>query len=329
MLSPRQNNILKMIVEDYIKTARPVGSKAICETLDLSSATIRNEMAYLEEEGLLEKTHTSSGRVPSEEGYRYYVDNLMKPKELSGEDVLKLQTIFRNQSLELNDVILKSMEIVSEITSYASITLGNTSSVNRLKKVEVVAVDQSNIIAIVITDKGYIEHKNINITENIDGEEIRKMVDLINNLLIGTPIDEISEKLEFEIKPIIGKYIKQHEEIYNVFYNAFNDFTIKNDVYFAGRNNILNQPEFDNVSKIKKIVAKLEDKELIHNIEEDSNGINVYIGKDSKIDEDVTIVKTKYVVDGKVGTIAVIGPKRMEYDRVVSILEYIKENIER
>jgi heat-inducible transcriptional repressor len=329
MLSPRQKNILKMIVEDYIKTARPVGSKAICDTLDLSSATIRNEMAYLEEVGLLEKTHTSSGRVPSEEGYRYYVDNLMKPKELSGEDVLKLQTIFRNQSLELNDVILKSMEIISEITSYASITLGNTSSVNRLKKVEVVAVDQSNIIAIVITDKGYIEHKNMNITENIDGEEIRKMVDLINNLLTGTPIDEISEKLEFEIKPIIGKYIKQHEEIYNVFYNAFNDFTIKNDVYFAGRNNILNQPEFDNVSKIKKIVAKLEDKELIHNIEEDSNGINVYIGKDSKIDEDVTIVKTKYVVDGKAGTIAVIGPKRMEYDRVVSILEYIKENIER
>jgi heat-inducible transcriptional repressor len=329
MLNPRQNNILKMIVEDYIKTARPVGSKSICDTLDLSSATIRNEMAFLEEEGLLEKTHTSSGRVPSEKGYRYYVDTLMKPKELTGEDVLKLQTIFHNQSLELNDIILKSMEIISEITSYASITLGNTSTINRLRKVEVVALDSSNIIAIVITDSGYVEHKNMNIRENIDGEEIHKMVDLINNLLVGTPIDEISEKLEFEIKPIIGKYIKQHEEIYNVFYNAFNDFTIKNDVYFAGRNNILNQPEFDNVSKIKKIVAKLEDKELIHNIEEDSNGINVYIGKDSKIDEDVTIVKTKYVVDGKVGTIAVIGPKRMEYDRVVSILEYIKENIER
>jgi heat-inducible transcriptional repressor len=329
MLSQRQNNILKMIVEDYIKTARPVGSKSICDTLDLSSATIRNEMVFLEEEGLLEKTHTSSGRVPSEKGYRYYVDNLMKPKELSGEDVLKLQTIFHNQSLELNDVILKSMEIISEITSYASITLGNTSVANRLKKVEVVTVDSSNVIALVITDSGYVEHKNMNIRENIDGEEIRKMVDLINNLLVGTPIDEISEKLEFEIKPIIGKYVKQHEEIYSVFYNAFNDFTIKNDVYFAGRNNILNQPEFDNVSKIKRIVAKLEDKELIHNIEEDSNGINIYIGKDSKIDEDVTIVKTKYVVDGKVGTIAIVGPKRMEYDRVVGILEYIKENIER
>lgn len=329
MLSQRQNNILKMIVEDYIKTARPVGSKSICDTLDLSSATIRNEMAILEEEGLLEKTHTSSGRVPSELGYRYYVDNLMKPKELSGEDVLKLQTIFHNQSLELNDVILKSMEIISEITSYASIVLGNNSGINRLKKVEVVAVDSSNIVALVITDKGNIEHKNMIIRENIDSEEIRKMVDLINNLLVGTPIDEISEKLEFEIKPIIGKYIKQHEEIYNVFYNAFNDFTIKNDVHVSGRNNILNQPEFDNVNKIKKIVSKLDDNEIINSIEEDSNGINVYIGKDSNIDDDVTIVKTKYVVNGKVGTIAVIGPKRMEYDRVVGILEYIKDNIER
>lgn len=329
MLSVRQNSILKMIVEDYIKTARPVGSKSICEALDLSSATIRNEMVCLEEASLLEKTHTSSGRIPSELGYRYYVDNLMKPKEMTGEDVLKLQTIFHNQSLELNDVILKSMEIISEITNYASLVLGNASSVNRLKRVEVVAVDSSNIIALVITDTGHVEHKNITITQSIDVNEIRKMVDLINNLLVGTPIDEISEKLEFEIKPIVGKYIKQHEQIYNVFYNAFNDFTIKNDVHLAGRNNILNQPEFDSVGKIKNIVSRLEDKELINSIEEDDSGVNIYIGKDSKIDEDVTIVKTKYVVEGVVGTIAIIGPKRMEYDRVVSILEYIKENIER
>lgn len=329
MLSERQNNILKMIVEDYIKTARPVGSKSICDTLDLSSATIRNEMASLEDIGFLEKTHTSSGRVPSEKGYRYYVDNLMKPKDMTGEDVLKLQTIFHNQSLELDDVILKSMEIISEITSYASIVLGNASTINRLKRVEVVTIDPNNLLALVITDTGHVEHKNITVGQNIDVEEVRKMVDLINNLLVGTPIDDISAKLEFEIKPIVGKYIKQHEAIYNVFYNAFNDFTIKNDVHLAGRNNILNQPEFDNVSKIKNIVGKLEDKDLISNIEEDSDGVNIYIGKDSKIDEDVTIVKTKYDVNGKTGTIAIIGPKRMEYDRVVSILEYIKDNIER
>lgn len=328
MLNERQKNIFKIIVEEYIKTAHPVGSKAICDNLDLSSATIRNEMVVLEETGLLEKTHTSSGRIPSEKGYRFYVDELMEPKKMSGEDMLKLQTIFHNQSLELNDVIIRSMEIISEMTSYTSIVLGNNSSVNRLKKVEVIPIDQFNIMAIVITDKGHIEHKNITIESSLAVEEIRKMVDLINTLLVGTPIDEISEKLEFEIKPIAGKYIKQHEEIYNVFYNAFNDFTVKNDVHFSGRNNILSQPEFDNVAKIKRIVSKFEDKDLVSNVEETDGGINIYIGKDSKIDDDVTIVKMKYVIDGEEGTIAVIGPKRMEYDRVVSILNYVKDNIE-
>lgn len=329
MLSNRQNKILKIIIEDYIKVARPVGSKSICDELKLSSATIRNEMASLEDKGLLEKTHTSSGRVPSEKGYRYYVDSLMQPKKMSGEDVLKLQTIFHNKSLELNDVILKSMEIISEITSYASLVLGSSASTNRLKKVEVVAIDTTTLIALVITDTGHVEHKNIKISPVIDGEEVRKMVDLINNLLVGTPITEISEKLEFEIKPIVGKYIKQHEEIYNVFYNAFNDFTIKSDVYMAGRYNILKQPEFDNVDKIKNLVGKLENEEFIRSIEEDNSEIKIYIGEDSNINEDVTIIKTKYEIAGETGTIAIIGPKRMEYDRVVSLLEYIKENVER
>jgi heat-inducible transcriptional repressor len=329
MLNSRQEKIFKVIVEEYIKTARPIGSKAICDSLKLSSATIRNEMVVLEEKLLLEKTHTSSGRIPSEKGYRYYVDNIMEPKEMNGEDMLKLQTIFHNQSLQINDVILKSMEIISEMTSYTAVVLGKNSSQNKLKKVETIPVDSNNLVALLITDQGHVEHKNISLTEKISGEEIKKMVDLINNLLIGTPINEISQKLEFEIKPIIGKYIKQHEEIYNVFYNAFSDFTKKSDIHLSGRNNILNQPEFDNVSKIKKIVSKLEDNELIKQVEADENGINIYIGNDSHIDEDVTVIKTKYFINNEEGTIAIIGPKRMEYDRVVSLLDYIKQNIER
>ena len=126
MLTARQNELLKLIVEDYIKTARPVSSKAICEIMNCSSATIRNEMAALEDYGLLEKTHTSSGRIPSDYGYRYYVDNIMKPKELTGEDMLKLQTIFKNNSLVLSDAIIKSMEIVSDLTNYTAIIPGTS-----------------------------------------------------------------------------------------------------------------------------------------------------------------------------------------------------------
>jgi heat-inducible transcriptional repressor len=252
----------------------------------------------------------------------------MEPKNMSGEDVLKLQTIFRNNALELDDAITKGMEIISEMTSYTSIVLGPSSSNHRLKRVEVVPVDNNNLVAIVITDKGSIEHKNMSIN-NISIEDVKKMVDLINNLLVGTPIDEVSEKLEFEIKPIIGKYIKQHEMIYNVFYNAFNDFTIKNNIHMTGRSNILNQPEFENVSKIRNLISKFEDQELIQNIEEKSNDINIYIGKESHLDDDVTVIKTRYKVNDEEGTIAIVGPKRMEYSRVVALLEYIKENIER
>ena len=330
MLGKRQNEILKIIVEEYIKSAKPVGSKSICESLNCSSATVRNEMVYLEDLGYLEKTHISSGRVPSEEGYRYYVENLMRPKELTGEEVLTLQTILSNSSLELNDAITKSMEIISEMTNYTSLVLGNTSLENRLKKVEVIPITDNSIIAIIITDKGHIENKTISISENILVDEIRKMVDLINNLLVGTLLDEINKKLEFEIKPIIGKYIKQQEAIYNMFYNAFNEMTLKKENYhFSGKTNILNAPEFNDVNKIKKIVSKLEDSSIISSIEENDNGINVYIGEESKIDDDVTVIKTKYVVNDEEGTIAVIGPKRMNYDKVIGMLDFIKKKIEK
>ena len=330
MIGKRQNEILKIIVEEYIKTAKPVGSKSICDTLNCSSATVRNEMSYFEEVGYLEKTHTSSGRVPSELGYRYYVDNLMKPKELTGEEVLTLQTILNNQSLQLSDVITKSMEIISDMTNYTSLVLGNGSLTSRLKKVEVVPINETTVIAIIITDKGHIENKTINIDEKINVDEIKKMVELINNLLIGTPIDEVTKKLEFEIKPIIGKYIKQQEMIYNMFYNAFNDIKEKSNSYhFQNKINLLSQPEFNDADKIRNIVSKLENKDVISNIEEVNNGVNVYIGHDSNIDDDVTVIKTKYNINGEEGTLAVIGPKRMEYDKVVGILDYIKKEIEK
>lgn len=330
MIGKRQNEILKIIVEEYIKTAKPVGSKSICDTLNCSSATVRNEMSYLEEVGYLEKTHTSSGRVPSELGYRYYVDNLMQPKELTGEEVLTLQTILNNQSLQLSDVITKSMEIISDMTNYTSLVLGNGSLTSRLKKVEVVPINETTVIAVIITDKGHIENKTINIDEKINVDEIKKMVELINNLLIGTPIDEVTKKLEFEIKPIIGKYIKQQEMIYNMFYNAFNDIKEKSNSYhFQNKINLLSQPEFNDADKIRNIVSKLENKDVISNIEEINNGVNVYIGHDSNIDDDVTVIKTKYNINGEEGTLAVIGPKRMEYDKVVGILDYIKKEIEK
>ncbi len=328
MLTDRQNKILKLIVEHYIKLAKPVGSNLVSKKLKCSSATIRNEMSFLENAGLLEKTHTSSGRIPSEKGYRYYVDNLMELKKMNGEDMLKLQIVFHNQQLALSDVITKSLQVISDITNYTTVVLGSTSHENLLKQIEVVPIDDVSMIVIIVTDKGHVEHKNIKL-QDVSLDDIKKTVNLINNLISGTPIDEISTKLEYEIKPIIGNYVKQHEKLYNAFYHVFNDFT-NQEVNVVGKNKFLNQPEFSNIEKIKTVFNKLEDKETLRNIEEDDeNNIKVYIGTENNIDDDVTVIKTKFKTENDEGTLAIIGPKRMEYDRVVAMLEYMKENIER
>ena len=318
---------MKLIVIEYIKLAKPVGSKLICDELNCSSATVRNEMQALEEIGLLEKTHTSSGRIPSEKGYRYYVDNLMELKELNGEEVFKLQTIFNNTQLELSDVLNKSLELIADITSYTSIVLDTKSHDNRLKEISVVPVDNRVVVVIVVTDQGYVEHKNIEV-EGVSLEEVKKTVKLINDLIVGTPIDEVSSKLEFEIKPVIGRYVREHEMLYNAFYDVFTDISSKN-VSVVGKNNILKHQEFNNVEKVKDIFSKLEDKELLEGIEENNNDINIYIGHENKMDPDVTVIKTNYRTNKDEGTIAIIGPKRMEYDKVVNLLDYIKTNLEK
>ncbi len=324
----RQKKLLKEIVESYIKNAKPVGSKSLCNKLKCSSATIRNEMATLEHLGMLEKNHISSGRIPSEAGYKYYVENLMKPKELTGEDVLKLQTIFHNNSLEVSDAINECVKIIADITNLTSIVLGKSSKDNELKQVSIIPLDNNKIVALVCTDKGIVENKQFTLAPNIYVDEVVKTSEIINKMLVGTPIDEVSARLEFDIKPIIQKKVREYEAVYNIFYDAFSDFArSSSNVFFSGKANMLKQPEYSDADKIKNIINKFEDEELIKSIEEDENGVNVYIGQDSHFDDDVTVIKTKYNINGEEGTIAIVGPKRMEYDRVIALLNYINRNI--
>ena len=330
MLSKRQNEILKLIVISYIKLAHPVPSSIICEKLNCSSATVRNEMVVLEDMGYLEKTHTSSGRVPSEKGYRYYVDNLMDKEKITEEEAYKIQTIFANQQLELSDVIEKSLQIVSDMTLYTSIILDEKSHDNKLKEISVVPISNTEMVVLVVTDKGYVEHKDLRL-DNVSLDDIKKTVKLINDLVVGTPIDEVSSKLEFEIKPIIGKYVTQHEMLYNAFYDVFQEMSspIRN-VNVVGKNNIFKHKEFNDIDKVQDIFEKLDDKDKMLSIKEDSNNdISIYIGHENNLDDDVTVIKTNYKTDKDNGTIAIVGPKRMEYSRVVNLLDYIKHQIER
>ncbi len=327
-MDERQKKLLKEIVESYIKNARPVGSKSLCGKLKCSSATIRNEMATLEHLGMLEKNHISSGRVPSEKGYKYYVENLMKPKELTGEDVLKLQTIFHNNTLEVSDAINECVKIISEITNYTSIVLGKNSKDNELKQVSIIPLNDNKIVALVCTDKGIVENKQFTLAPNIYIDEVVKTSEIINKMLVGTPINEVSARLEFDIKPIIERKVREYQAVYNIFYDAFSDFAKNSsNVFFSGKANMLKQPEYSDAKSIKNIINKFEDEDLIRSIEENDKGVNVYIGQDSHFDDDVTVIKTKYDIDGEEGTIAIVGPKRMEYDRVIALLDYINKNI--
>ncbi len=333
-MDDRRNSLLKEIVETYIKTAKPVGSKALCSKFDCSSATIRNEMAILEDLGYVEKNHISSGRVPSEKGYRYYVENLMEAEKITGSDMLKLQKIFANKELVLSDAITKCMEIISEITNYTSIVLGKNSSDNALLQVNIIALADNQVVAVVCTDKGVVENKTFNIPSNISINEIIKTSEIINKLLVGTPINQVGVRLENEIKPIIKRQIQQYEAVYNIFYDAFNDFVSNNtsNVHISGRTKIFEQPEYNDVAELKRLANKLEDVNFIEKVsskdENDTNEIKIYIGDESEFDSNVTIIRKKYHINGEDGTIAVIGPKRMDYQRIVSLLEYVDENLD-
>jgi len=332
-MDKRQEELLKAIVESYVKTVKPVGSKSLCQKFHCSSATIRNEMAVLESLGYIEKNHISSGRVPSELGYKYYVDYLMEPEKLTGSDMLKLQTIVKNQDLVLTDAINKCMEIISDLTNYASVVLGNNSSGNLLKQVSIIPIENNKIVALVCTNKGVVENKQFVLPESTDVSELIKTSEIINKMLIGTPINEVASRLEFEIKPVIAKQIHDYEAIYNIFYNAFNDFASDHhqDVRVVGKAKILEQPEYNDAPTIKKLAYKLEDKEFIKHVVEnkDNEEIKIYIGEDSEVDKNTTVIKRKYDINGESGTIAIIGPKRMEYARVMGLLDYVLDEIKK
>lgn len=330
-MDERKNNLLKVIVETYIKTVKPVGSKALCDLFGCSSATIRNEMAILEEMGYLEKNHISSGRVPSEAGYRYYVKNLMEPEKLTGSEMLQLQKIFANTDILLSDAINKCMDIISDITNYTSVVLGKSGVDNNLLQINIIDLGNNQVVAVVCTDKGNVENKTFNLPDTINVKEVIKASEIINKMLVGTPINDVGKRLELEVKPVIKNQIRQYETVYNIFYDAFNDFVNNNsNIHVTGKTKIFEQPEYNDINELKRLANKLEDNNLITKVEEvsDEDNIKVYIGDENEFDSNCTIIRKKYHVNGEEGTIAVIGPKRMDYQRIVGLLEYIDDAID-
>ena len=228
MLSNRQLNVLKIIVEEYVKTNEPVGSKAICDLLNVSSATIRNDMMYLESLGLLAKTHTSSGRVPSEEGYRIYVQMLMNDKDAIEEEDSQtfplIDEIFNRNQYSREQAIKESINLVSGLTNYMSMALGKNSYNALIKKLQFVSLGGRYAVIIMVTDKGYVESKKIYIPDNINLRDVDKVVGLLNEYLYNCPINQIDYVLREKISSdAIISNIDYYEDLMSVFVTIFTD----------------------------------------------------------------------------------------------------------
>lgn len=323
----RSDAILKYIVEYFIKHAQPVSSQTLIDEYKLpySSATIRNEMFALEKLGLIEKTHTSSGRVPSSEGYKYYCEHL-RNKDISDEFKNSIQTILDSKVQSIEEVIKESCEILSHMTSLVSVVMGPDEKAERLASMQMIQISDNSLTAVFVTNKGYVENKTFIVPEGIDPKEIISCVQLLNERLVGTPIVDLVPKTE-ALKPILSDYIISHDLVYQALLEAFARFA-SDRLSLYGREELFSHPEFRDADKLEKVFKLLNDPEALKAMNKDSKDdteASVHIG-DIEDNPDVSMVSAKINLGDEGGsTIALVGPKRMDYDKVLSALEYITE----
>ncbi|WP_040207927.1 heat-inducible transcriptional repressor HrcA [Neobacillus jeddahensis] len=332
MLTDRQLLILQVIVDDFIRSAQPVGSRSLSkkEEISLSSATIRNEMADLEELGYIEKTHTSSGRVPSEKGYRYYVDHLLSPQDLNQQDIAIIQSIFAERIFEFEKIIQRSAKILSELTNYTSIVLGPDVSINKLKKIQIIPLNEETAVAIFVTDTGHVENRTFSLPATVDASDIEKTVNILNDRLSGVPLENLNDKIYKEVAMLLRQHIHNYDFMLHTILDSFK-MPLTEKLFFGGKTNMLSQPEFHDVAKVRSLLTMIDQEEWFYNlIRTGSAGIHVKIGTEnnnSAMDNCSLITASYSVGSEKLGTIAILGPTRMEYSRVISLLQFLSRDL--
>lgn len=330
MLTERRALILKTIVEEFVSTAEPVGSKGdIWAHLNCSSATIRNEMAALEELGYLEKTHTSSGRIPSEQGYRYYVDEILKINQPKESNYPKVDEILGSYILGNDDVINRALNMISELTSYTSMILGPSNSRSLVKKIELVKIAPNEALILIITDKGHVEKRKL-FLDGLEMQDLQQVIRILNDFLVNVPVEDISRKLAYELNSIeLKEYLQYHQTLLEAFMRAFSKFNEERR-FMSGQYNLLYEPEFNDINKVRAFIEAIDKEEIFRLIDRNAKGVTVKIGSENKLQfmENCTIISVPYQVPtGEIGTIAVVGPKRMNYKKVIPLLEYIAMNM--
>ena len=330
MLIDRQVLILQSIVENFITTNQPVGSKQIAQNIDFSSATIRNDMSKLEKEGLIKKTHISSGRVPSEKGYRYYVDYIKKDYELSNSENEKLKQLSGGDIVSENNYLEKNAIVLSDLTDCTAVILAPTKTDRRINKIEVILLSSRSILVILVTNIGEVFQQNYKLDADFTAEDIAE----INKLLQSYFYDVDMATAHVMIHGELEKYLKNKVNNYDMIVVALNRLLqnkVKKTVALGGKYNLLKQPDIDNVEKLKEVVSLLEDDKIVELL--DNNEVtdkpSIKIGTELKLGniDDLSLVSSSYNTSKGQGVIAVFGPKRMDYSKIMTLIACVRDNL--
>lgn len=328
-LDKRKKKVLQAIIEEYIETAEPVSSNNLVKELECSSATIRNEMAELEKIGFIEKPHTSAGRIPSQKGYRYYVDELIRDDKLSKREMEIIKERLETKVNDLEDLTKIATTTLSEITHYTTITIGPDVNNHTIVDIKFVLLGSRVLMAVILTDSGIIRESIIKFDEDINQEQVDDLTRLFKNKLVGKPLEELNAPLEefimAEMKTGINIIKKVIEEINKIILES-------HQIYLDGANKVVDMPEFKKVDVAKDFLNVLDAKDLVADVLNTgmAEDIKIYIGSETEKEElkNFSIVTFNHLLaDKDIGTIGIIGPTRMDYSKVISVMKYISKKL--
>ncbi len=333
MLDERKKKILQAIINDYITTAEPIGSRTIARkyNLGVGPATIRNEMADLELLGFIEQLHTSSGRIPSEKGYRFYVDSLLSPMNISDEDRDMLSNWYQAKSLKMEEVFQETARIISNLTHNISLVSAPQVTGCKFKYLQFLPLDEQRVIVIIVTDTGYVDNKIMPIPEGATAEDLQRIAEGINRQLGGMSLDMIKRSLVDRVRDQVIPSEQIITDAIDTIARAMSAHQ-KEKVYLGGTTQMLQQQEFRDVNKIQTMLSVLEEESRLNDIlsSDTEDGIIVRIGQENKCSDihNCSVVQATYRIDGEVvGKVAVLGPTRMEYGRIMALLRFMHTHL--
>ena len=329
MLNDRKKKILQLIIEDYISTAEPVGSRTIARKYDLgiSPATIRNEMSDLELLGYLEQPHTSAGRIPSAQAYRFYVDSLIEPGSLTDNDMALINGWYKERRRNIDDIFQSTAKILSRMTQNVSMVLANKDTSAVFRYIKFLPLDNTHAILCIVTDDGNIDNCVVEIPLGMRPEEMDYLEGRISRVLEGKELSEISD----ELLSALHMDVAEDKVLFTSFLQAIKRMNRKQNeqrVFLGGTKQLLNQPEFRDVERVKSLLGILEEEKVVRDllVAGEDSGLKITIGTENKFTgiQDCSMVQATYRLNGKiVGTMAVLGPTRMEYGKVITVMDYL------